>query len=99
MPVVQISPGITREVLAVGQNLMVVKFAFEKGASVPAHRHLHEQSSYIVKGRLKYTIEDKETILEAGQSLVVPPDVEHWAVALEETVDVNSFSPIREDYL
>ncbi len=99
MPVVQVSSGLTREVLAFGQNLMVVKFSFKKGVQVPTHRHIHEQSSYILKGRLKYVIEGKEVILEAGQSLVIPPNAEHSAVALEETVDINSFTPLREDYL
>lgn len=99
MPAIQVFPGLTREVLAAGQNLMIVKFAFEKGIRVPVHRHIHEQSSYVVKGRLQYTIEGKEIVLEAGQSLIVPPNTDHSAVALEETVDINSFTPIREDYL
>lgn len=95
---VPLAEGITRETLAQGASLMVVRFTFDKGASVPPHRHPHEQSSYIVQGSLRYDIEGRELILRAGDSCVVPASAEHSAVALEDTVDVNSFTPLREDY-
>ncbi len=96
---VPVAVGITRETLAHGTSLMVVRFTFNKGAAVPPHRHPHEQSSYIVQGSLRYNIEGRELILRAGESCVVPADAEHSAVALEETIDINSFTPLREDYL
>jgi len=96
---VPVAEGIYRETLAHGASLMVVRFTFRKGASVPRHRHPHEQSSYIVQGCLRYTIEDREVVLRPGDSLVVPANAEHSAVALEDTVDLNSFTPLRTDYL
>ncbi|MEW5899106.1 MAG: cupin domain-containing protein [Bacillota bacterium] len=89
---VTVLPGVTRETLATGERLMVVRFTFEAGAQVPLHRHLHEQSSYIERGRLKYVIDGIERVLGPGESLVIPTDVPHEATALEDTVDINSLS-------
>jgi quercetin dioxygenase-like cupin family protein len=94
----QVMEGVERETLATGTNLMIVRFTFNKGAEVPFHTHLHEQSSYILKGSLKLIIENNEVILTEGMAGIVPPNVMHKAVALEDTVDINSFTPIREDY-
>ncbi|WP_151735392.1 cupin domain-containing protein ['Paenibacillus yunnanensis' Narsing Rao et al. 2020] len=96
---IQVSPGVEREVLAVGNGLMVVRFTFAQGAGVPWHSHEHEQSSYIVKGRLKYWIGEQVVELTEGMSVIIPPHVSHRAEALEDTLDINSFTPIREDYL
>jgi quercetin dioxygenase-like cupin family protein len=96
VPVVE---GVTRETLARAEKLMIVRFTFAKGASVPAHSHPHEQSSYIVRGALQYDIEGRQVVLRPGDALVVPAGAVHSAMALEETVDVNSFTPLREDYL
>lgn len=96
---VTVLEGVERETLSVGANLMVVKFSFKKGAEVPFHTHKHEQSSYIQKGCLKLIINDEEMILTEGMSLIVPSGVKHKAIALEDTIDINSFTPIREDYL
>ncbi|MCL1919037.1 MAG: cupin domain-containing protein [Peptococcaceae bacterium] len=93
--------GVERETLATGKNLMIVQFTFRKGAEVPWHTHEHEQSSYIVQGRLKLLLRDtsSEMILTPGKSAIIPPHVQHKAIALEDTIDVNAFTPIREDYL
>ncbi len=96
---IPVTEGVWRESLATGENLMVVRFTFQAGAVVPTHRHMHEQSSYIVSGGLRYTLEGKDIVLRPRDSLVIPPNQEHSAVALEDTIDINSFSPPREDYL
>ncbi|MHB8170910.1 MAG: reverse transcriptase-like protein [Thermincolia bacterium] len=96
---VRVAPGISREILAVGEKMMLVKFNFKKGALVARHSHPHEQSSYIVQGKLLYKIGDEELVLEKGEGIIIPGGVEHEAVALEDTVDVNTFVPVREDFL
>jgi len=96
---VKVAPGINRETLAVGEKIMLVKFYFKKGSEIPLHSHPHEQSSYIVQGKLMYCIDGEEYILEKGESLIIPAGAEHQAVALEDTIDVNTFAPVREDYL
>lgn len=96
---IRVADGVFRETLSVGSGLMVVRFTFQAGASVPPHQHDHEQSSYVVAGKLRYNIAGEEIELGPGDSLVVPSGTEHFATAIEETVDINCFSPIREDYL
>ena len=91
--------GIEREILSIGTNLMIVRFTFKKGAEVPWHTHINEQSSYILKGRLKLFIGDDELILSEGMSAIVPPNIKHKAIALEDTIDVNAFTPTRKDFL
>lgn len=82
---------------------MIVRFTFQKGSEVPWHSYEHEQSSYVVQGRLKLLLtreqKEQEIILGEGMSAVIPPNIRHKAIALENTIDVNSFTPVREDYL
>jgi quercetin dioxygenase-like cupin family protein len=52
-----------------------------------------------VKGRLKLYVEEDELILTPGMSVIVPSNASHRAVAMEDTVDINAFTPVREDYL
>jgi quercetin dioxygenase-like cupin family protein len=96
---IRVSEGVERETLAIGDRLMIVEFSFRRGSDVPWHSHVHEQSSYIVKGRLKLFIEEDELILTPGMSAIVPSNARHKAVAVEDTVDINAFAPVREDYL
>lgn len=98
MKKILVMKGVEREILSIGTNLMIVRFTFKKGAEVPFHTHEHEQSSYIQKGCLKILIEDQETILMEGMSAIVPPNAKHKAIALQDTIDINSFTPVREDY-
>ncbi|MGD0152922.1 MAG: cupin domain-containing protein [Thermacetogeniaceae bacterium] len=99
MSKVTVADGVERETLAGGEQLMIVRFTFEKDAGVPWHAHIHEQSSYIVAGKLKLFVEDEEILLTPGMSAIVPANARHRAVALAGTVDVNAFTPVREDYL
>jgi quercetin dioxygenase-like cupin family protein len=96
---IRVDDGVERETLAIGDRLMIVEFSFRKGAGVPWHSHVHEQSSYIVKGKLKLFVAEDELILSPGMSAIVPSNARHKAVALEDTVDINAFAPVREDYL
>lgn len=89
---------ITRK-LAVGQNEMIGRLHLAKGAVVPPHKHLAEQITMVMSGALKFTIGGKDYTVRAGDVLVIPPNVVHSALALEETDDVDSFSPLRLDWL
>ncbi len=85
--------------LIVGKNEMLGYIFLRKGCVVPAHRHVSEQISIILKGMLAFTVNGKETIVKEGEVLLIPPNVEHSAVALEDTIDLDCFSPLREDWL
>lgn len=92
--------GIVRKVLAYSENLMSVELHFHKGAVGAKHSHPHEQIGYIVSGSLLYQEADKEDkVLAAGDTYYVEPDVEHGIKALEETVLLDIFTPMRKDFI
>ena len=78
---------------------MTVQFDFEKGSVGYLHTHPHEQVGYVVSGRFEATVGSEKTIIEAGDTYYVPPNVEHGVVALEEGILIDVFTPQREDFL
>lgn len=99
IPLEQLSPTITRRIVT-GEKVMTAIVELKKGAVVPAHRHESEQITYVLDGALRFTMEDGSEIdVRTGETLVIPSNVEHAAVALEDTLDMDSFSPIRDDWL
>jgi quercetin dioxygenase-like cupin family protein len=98
MPWEVVTPGISRKIIT-GTNEMIAQVFLRKEAVVPEHAHVSEQISYILEGSLKFRIGGEEIVVSAGQVLVIPPNVPHEAVALEDTLDVDIFSPIRQDWL
>src|SRR3954470_1446716 len=88
--------------LITGERMMLAHVYLDKGCIVPKHSHENEQITYILEGALKFWIgedESKEVIVRAGEVLVIPSHVLHKAEALEDTLDVDIFSPPREDWL
>src|SRR5579871_2490315 len=69
------------------------------GGVVPEHSHESEQITYILEGALEFELEGRRVVVSAGQVLRIPSHVPHRAVALEDTLDLDIFSPIREDWL
>src|ERR1700690_1050795 len=89
---------VSRKVIS-GQNAMVAQVFLKKDAVVPEHRHESEQITYILEGALKFELEGQEVIVRQGEVLHIPSNVPHRAVALEDTLDLDIFSPIRTDWL
>ncbi len=85
--------------LAVGQKEMIGRLRLAKGAVVPPHKHVSEQITMVVRGAIRFTIEGKDITVGADEVLIIPPNIVHSAVALEDTDDIDSFSPLREDWL
>lgn len=94
----KLNDKLTRK-LAVGQNEMIGRLSLTKGAMVPPHKHLAEQITMVMSGALKFTIGGEDLIVKAGEVLIIPPNVVHSALALEDTDDIDAFSPLREDWL
>src|SRR6266852_8122734 len=92
------SDVISRKVIS-GEKAMVAQVFLKKDAVVPEHHHDSEQITYILEGALKFEIEGKEIVVRKGEVLSIPSNVPHRAVALEDTVDLDIFSPIRVDWL
>ncbi|MGA2039050.1 MAG: cupin domain-containing protein [Bryobacteraceae bacterium] len=82
-----------------GKKAMLARLFLKKGALVPTHQHESEQITYIVEGALLFRLEGKEVTVSKGQVLLIPSNVPHSAEALEDTLDVDVFSPIRQDWI
>ena len=91
--------GIQQKTLAYGQKTLMVEFRLQKGAVLPKHKHPHEQIGYLVSGRLDLTIGNETRRQEPGDSWCIPDNTEHGAKAIEDSIAVEVFSPVREDYL
>lgn len=82
-----------------GQEIMLARVLLKKGCIVPEHSHHNEQLTYIVEGALKFYIDGKEIVVHAGEVLCIPSNMPHKAEALEDTVDLDVFSPPRADWI
>jgi quercetin dioxygenase-like cupin family protein len=88
--------------LITGDRMMLAHVYLKKGCIVPKHSHDNEQLTYILEGALKFWVgenEAEEITVRAGEVLLIPSRVPHKAEALEETLDVDVFSPPRQDWL
>jgi quercetin dioxygenase-like cupin family protein len=83
----------------VGQNVMLARVLLKKGCFVPEHSHHNEQVTYVLEGALKFGIDGKEIVVNAGEVLTIPPNMPHWAEALVDTVDLDIFNPPRLDWI
>lgn len=101
MPIEEVTPMLGRR-LVTGDTMMLAHVYLKKGCIVPRHHHHNEQLTYILSGALRFWIgEDEAQVLDlrAGEVLHLPSMVYHKAEALEDTLDVDVFSPPREDWL
>lgn len=94
----QLNPLVSRRVIH-GETMTVARFLLRKGAVVPSHHHPNEQISMIERGKLKFVIAGQERIVEAGEAITIPPHAPHSAEALEDSVAVDVFSPVRQDWI
>ncbi len=101
MPKETVTDAIDRR-LVTGERSMLAHVYLKKGSVVPQHSHDNEQFTYILEGALHFFIgadESQEIVVHAGEVLHIPSNVPHKAIALEDTVDLDVFTPIRQDWL
>jgi len=98
MEIEQLNDKLSRQMIS-GENATISQLLLRKGATVPRHSHMNEQYSWILSGALKFIFDDREILVGAGEILLIPANVAHSAVALEDTVDVDIFAPRREDWI
>lgn len=84
---------------AYGSGGMIAYFKLEKGAHIPKHKHPNEQITHILEGKVKVIIGDSTYIVKKGDVLIIPPNVEHEFFALENTLDMDIFTPVRMDWI
>ena len=94
----ELNPLLTRKLIT-GERVMLSELVLKKGCVVPAHHHEHEQVSYVIRGKLQFDVNGREIVLNAGDVLHIPSNVVHSAMALEDTLDLDIFSPPRQDWL
>ena len=90
--------GILRKTTVVGAHTLLAEFKLAKGAVIPVHSHPQEQTGYLVSGHLRFTIARVEHEARAGDSWTIPGGVEHGVNVLEDSVAIEVFSPVRDDY-
>ena len=100
MPKEELKPDLHRRLVST-ERMMLAHVYLDRGCIVPQHSHENEQLTYILDGALRFWIGEQmdEVIVAAGEVLVIPSNVLHKAEALEDTLDVDIFSPPRQDWL
>ena len=93
-----LNPLLQRQ-FVVGQEIMLARVLLKKGCIVPEHSHHNEQLTYILDGALKFWIDGKEIVVNAGEVLCIPAHMPHKAEAMVDTVDLDIFNPPRADWI
>jgi quercetin dioxygenase-like cupin family protein len=98
MPVEHLNPLLDRQFVT-AEGAMLARILLRKGCIVPLHHHENEQITYVLEGALLLRLEGREIVVRAGEVLVIPPNVPHSAEALEDTIDLDVFTPPRQDWI
>ena len=91
--------GIERKTLVYGDKTLMTEFRMKKGSTLPMHAHPHEQTGYLVSGSMQLAVGIESYDAQPGDTWCIPPNVEHGAEILEDSVVVEVFSPTREEYI
>ena len=91
--------GIEQKTLVYGERTLMAEFLLKKGGILPRHSHPHEQTGYLVSGHIVLSVGAGKFDAKAGDSWCIPMGAEHSAEILEDSIAVEVFSPVREDYL
>lgn len=94
-----VSEGVSRQIMGYDGQLMLVKVKFDKGAIGSVHEHFHSQSTFVVSGIFEFQVGDEKKIVKAGDGIYMEPDVPHGCVCLEAGTLIDTFSPMREDFI
>ena len=101
LPREELSPSIGRTFIT-GESMMIAQIYLTKGAIVPKHAHYNEQITYVLSGAMRFQLgDDGAEVIDvgAGEVLTIPPHLPHAAEALEDTLDVDVFTPPRQDWI
>ncbi len=91
--------GVDLSIMVHGEKTLMARFKLKKGADLPSHHHIHEQTGLLISGRMVLTMDGVDHDVVPGDSWCIGSDISHSAKALEDSVAVEVFSPVREDYL
>jgi quercetin dioxygenase-like cupin family protein len=94
----KVTEMISRKIVT-GARQMVTQIYLKRGAIVPMHDHESEQMTYVLSGALKFLVDGREVVVREGEVLHIPSWLPHQAEALDDTFEMDMFSPIRQDWL
>jgi quercetin dioxygenase-like cupin family protein len=95
----ELGGGVSRKMLGYDNQIMMVQVKFEKGAVGSPHSHFHTQATYCAAGKFEFEIDGVKQIVNAGDGVYIKPNLLHGAVCLEAGILIDTFSPVREDFL
>jgi quercetin dioxygenase-like cupin family protein len=95
----QLLEGIDLTTLVHGEKTLMSQFKIARGSAIPAHSHPHEQTGIMISGKLRFNVDGEIVDVEPGDSWCLAGGIEHSAEALEDSIIIEVFSPVREDYL
>ncbi|MEX2260891.1 MAG: cupin domain-containing protein [Bryobacteraceae bacterium] len=98
VPEERMNPLVSRQVIH-GETMTVARLRLRKGAVVPLHHHVNEQITLLEEGRLRFVIAGREHVVSAGEAMQIPPNAPHTVEALEDSLAIDLFSPVREDWI
>ncbi|GAB1444964.1 MAG: cupin domain-containing protein [Cyclobacteriaceae bacterium] len=101
VPQEEVNPSMKRRIIT-GEKMMIAKMNFKDGFIVPLHHHIHEQITQVVSGKMRFWFganKEQQMDLEAGDVVVIPSNVPHEALMIGDVVEIDSWSPPREDWL
>jgi quercetin dioxygenase-like cupin family protein len=95
----EVLPGIMMKTLIYGEKTLMTEFLLQRGSHLPSHEHVHEQTGYMISGKMLLTIDDQTHEVTAGDSWNIASNVPHEAQVIEDSVAVEVFSPRRDEYI
>lgn len=97
-PVEELTSSIGRQLVHT-ETMTVARIHLRAGAAVPRHEHAHEQVATVLEGRLRFVVDGEESIVSAGESMIVPGGIPHEVEALTDSLVLDVFSPVRDDWV
>ncbi|KAF5088913.1 cupin domain-containing protein [Methanobacterium aggregans] len=96
---IEVSEGIKRKTLVYGSKTLLTEFVLDGGNNLPMHKHLEEQTGYLVSGNIILKIDGEYYNMKPGDSWSIKGNIEHGAEIKEDSVAIEVFSPVRKDYI
>jgi len=95
----EVLPGISMKAVVYGEKTLMTEFFLKSGSALPIHTHIHEQTGYLISGKILLTIGEETFEVEPGDSWSIPGGINHSAAILENSIAVEVFSPRRDEYM
>lgn len=95
----EILPGVNMKTMVYGEKTLMSEFFLKGGSVLPTYDHIHEQTGYLISGKIILTIGEETFDVEPGDSWIIPGGVTHAVETLEDSIAIEVFSPRRDEYI